>query len=114
MSNPVTPILTQRGVFLPPVGRKMVVALPGEHCTCEVEEVVSDDVIVVKLTGIVINKTGHGYKTGDPVACQRVVNDLQVEEWQPISERETTMREEASRLARATASLELEAREKIG
>jgi hypothetical protein len=98
--NPITPIMTQRGTFVPEVGRRMVVALPGEHCTCEVEEATSDDVIVVKLTGIVINKAGHGYKAGDVIACQRAVNDLNIEEWQPISEREVRMREDATRLAR--------------
>src|SRR5580765_5660854 len=73
--SPVTPVLTQRGVFIPEVGRRMVLALPGENVSGEVVERLSDDVLVMKITGIVLNKAGHGYRTNDHVPCERGVND---------------------------------------
>ncbi len=107
--RPVTPVIGQLGVFIPRVGGFVIVALHGEHIRAQVEEVVSDDVLVAKLTGVVINKSGHGFKSGDILACRRSVNEaLRTEEWVPISDRETKMREEAQRLARQEVEAETE------
>ena len=97
--RPVIPVLARRGEFMPQVDETMSVDLGGEIVAAKVIQVLSDDVIVVEVTGLVIDKAGHGYKKGSTVPMQRTWNGLQ-EVWTPISERATREKEHLERIKR--------------
>jgi hypothetical protein len=104
--RPVVPLLAQRGQYVPEVGKSLQVTLPGEIVRGVVEDVMSQDVCTVQLfgpVGMLGSKSGHTYKDKDIVACHRVIDDLGMEIWAPISRREVEMREEARRIARLEA-----------
>jgi len=107
--QPVVPVLARRGVYTPQIGKKMSVDLGGEIVEAEVTQVFSHDVIVIKVTGIVVDKSNHGFKKGSVVPMQRSWNGLQ-EVWIPISERETREREHLERIERQVKADEEEKR----
>ena len=99
--GPVVPTLARRGDFMPTVGGYINISLPGEVVRATVEEIHSRDVLTVRLSGMVLGKSGgHTLRSGDVVAVERAVADGQLQEiWRPINEREVRMKEEAARLA---------------
>lgn len=101
--GPVTPMLARRGEYLPTEGGFVVISLPGEDVRAKVMEIKSRDVLIVELIGHVgVIRGGHQYKSGDTVAVQRGEAAGHLKEvWQPISEREVRMKEEAERMAAA-------------
>ena len=106
MATPLGPVLhvLARRAPVPQVGKRVEVMIPGELVSAKVDEVISDEAIVVTVDSLVTGRAGHGIKTGDPVACRRKVDDLGVERWMPIDNREVRMREIAHRLAEEEAA----------
>jgi hypothetical protein len=74
--RPVTPVLARRGDFVPTEGATITITLPGEIVRAQVMELLSRDVIVVEIKSIVVDKAGHGFKTGSHLACKRSWNGL--------------------------------------
>jgi len=107
--QPVIPVLARRGVHVPKVDETMSVDLGGEIVSAKVKRLFSRDVILVEVTGIVVDKANHGYKKGSNVPMQRSWNGLQ-EVWIPVSERETREKEHIERIERQVAAEEAEKR----
>ena len=101
--RPIIPVLARRGEFMPRVDGPMSVDLGAEIVATKVLQVLSEDVVVVEVTGIVVDKSGHGYKKGSVVPIQRTWNGLQ-EIWVPISERATREREHLEAVKRQVAA----------
>jgi hypothetical protein len=99
-ASPILPHHARRGEFMPEIGKPMNITLPGETVRGEVEDIFGDDIITVRLTGIVMGKGGHTHKTNDLIAVRRVDTPLG-EKWEPISDREVREQEERDRAARA-------------
>jgi hypothetical protein len=97
--DPVTPVLGQRNKFMPQAGGRLQVDLGGEIVSTHVEEVISRDVVVCKITSIVVDKSNHGYKTGMVVPVQRGFNGLS-ETWQVMSDRAIREAETIERVRR--------------
>lgn len=100
LARPILPVHAQRGVFVPQTGGFLSVTLPGEVVRAVVEEVFGTDTATVRLTGAVMAKTGHAFKSNDLVAVRRVDSPLG-EKWEPISDREVREQEERERAQRA-------------
>lgn len=99
-ATPITPHHARRGQFMPQVGGQISIGLPGETVRGVVEEVYGPDVLLARITGIVMGKTGHAYKTNDMIALHRVSTDIS-ERWEPVSDREVREQEERERAQRA-------------
>lgn len=99
----VLPVHARRGDFVPVVGGRLNVTLPGEVVTTEVEKIVTRDIMLARIKSIVLNKTGHQYKQGGLVAVQRQQGEL-AEIWVPVDERATQEREERDKAERAAAA----------
>lgn len=92
--SPVQPVLAQRGRFRPEVGGSVSVTLDGEIVRVEVTQVHGPHAFIGRITSLVVDKSGHGFKRNSIVACQRKFNGLS-ETWEPISDREAREREAA-------------------
>ena len=107
----VVSAFARHGVFVPQVDRQLQVTLPGELVGALVLQVVSRDVVIVELVtyydkqgvkkqGAILAKSGHSYRPGDIVPCQRSVDPhMGVEIWVPVEERKFREMENAERLA---------------
>lgn len=96
----VLPVHARRGSFVPTVGGYLNVVLPGEIVRTEVEQVLTRDVVMVRIKTVTMHNASHTLKFGDPIAVQRHVGELS-EEWVPINDREVREREEMEKAERA-------------
>jgi hypothetical protein len=98
--SPITPVLGQRNKFVPVAGGRLQVDLGGEIVSTLVEEVISRDVVVCKINSIVVDKSNHGYKTGQTVPVRRGFNGL-TETWEVMNDRAIRDAEAVERARRA-------------
>src|SRR5215467_15828313 len=75
--QPVVPVLSRRGEFLPTVGREMSIDVGGEIVSAKVTDIITRDAIVVEIIGIVVDKANHGYRKGSVIPVQRTWNGMQ-------------------------------------
>ncbi len=104
--RPVQPFLARRGEFVPEVGKRLTLTLQGEVVGSEITEVINHDLVVAKITSIVTDKGGHGYRKDSVVPVQRKWNGMS-EVWEPISDREVREQEAVDK-AREMAQREQE------
>lgn len=74
--------------FLPRPGCQLIVSLPGETLRCVVDQIISDDVVFVKIPQPLTRN--HSYRSGDLVACRRTPG-LLGETWDVIEYRTPTI-----------------------
>jgi hypothetical protein len=57
--------------YQPVVGGSLVVDMPGERLPAIVQDVVSDDVVIVEIAAQPLIRGTHFYKLGDVLWCKR-------------------------------------------
>lgn len=75
-------VTTTPTLMVPKVGQTLTVYLPSEITRAEVEDVIDDDTIKVRLAMWLMGKT-HGHKLDDRVKCHRVQGTLG-ERWEVV------------------------------
>ncbi len=99
--EPVTPIATQRRRYKPQVGHAITVDLPGERIRARIEGVVNEDAVVCVVISTPMAKTQHQVAKDDTICVRRALNNIGLECWEMISEREMEQREQVARFEEA-------------
>lgn len=96
----VSPYMTRRGRYVPKVGDKITLDLPGEKTRAEIKGVVTPDIVLVELLSVPLSRAASvEFKKGDLVQARRSLGDHDIETWQVITERELQQQEARNRLA---------------
>ena len=102
--NPaVTHFAARHGEFEPQKGGFLTVDLGEEKTRAEILNVVSRDVVTARISGPVLDKSGHGYRKDGVIAVRRDRDRMGIETWVPVSLRAVTEAEEAAALAEREA-----------
>jgi hypothetical protein len=110
MPDPIRPVFARHGTWVPTEDGKLNVTLPGELVESHVLQVHGRNHAVVELAvyfdrqgqkkqGAILGKSGHNHRPGDILPVERAVDDMGVEIWKPVDERQFRALENAERLA---------------